>query len=471
MRIRASATPEATLRTQALNYLTPTLFYGIGAEDTATIANQSPVAAPIQINVPAGTSTDIDVAIVGVEPDGQSMTASVPSQPDRGTTAIVVNKVRYTAPGTGGVIGTAPFTLSDGLKSSSSIIRVRVSSTITRSGLPWRSGTTPGGSSTNSANAFGTWRGRAPDAIMTYSGGPYWGKGTTALATADLQWQKMLTSPNERPGGVMEDAINSGMLVCHALAMVVSQEEQDFVMIKNGGRDTEHETIAGRIASWYNSKQSPPELVLCFGQESNIRSSNYPWSFLNYASPADYIAAWRRVRDIYKTAIPRAKFSFNVLRNAQNYNTYYPANGTGFTNYVDYITLDCYDNGDNNSYFTTTGLAGARTWVNGNWDADGFSGARGCYNFAKSKGKQFGIQEWGPSRKNNNDGTIPASVRNPNNVHYMQAMWDFFNDPVVTPWLGFEIEFNQIDIDHQIYPSPIPELAVVSAEYRRLWTP
>ena len=98
MRIRASATPEATLRTQALNYLTPTLFYGIGAEDTATIANQSPVAAPIQINVPAGTSTDIDVAMVGVEPDGQSMTASVPSQPDRGTTAIVVNKVRYTAP-------------------------------------------------------------------------------------------------------------------------------------------------------------------------------------------------------------------------------------------------------------------------------------------------------------------------------------------------------------------------------------
>jgi hypothetical protein len=33
------------------------------------------------------------------------------------------------------------------------------------------------------------------------------------------------------------------------------------------------------------------------------------------------------------------------------------------------------------------------------------------------------------------------------------------------------MEFNQITVDHLIYPSPIPELAVVSAEYRRLWTP
>ena len=128
VRIRASAVPEATLRTQALNYLTPTLFYGIGAEDMATTANQSPVAGPIQISVTAGTVTDVDVAKIGVEPDGQPLTASVPSQPDRGTTVIVANKVRYTAPATGGVIGTAPFALSDGLKSSSSVIRAKVSS-------------------------------------------------------------------------------------------------------------------------------------------------------------------------------------------------------------------------------------------------------------------------------------------------------------------------------------------------------
>jgi hypothetical protein len=75
--------------------------------------------------------------------------------------------------------------------------------------------------------------------------------------------------------------------------------------------------------------------------------------------------------------------------------------------------------------------------MNGNFDANGFSGVRGCYNFAKAKGKQFGIQEWGPSRKNNNDGTIPASSRNPNNVYYMQAMWEFFNNPLVTPWQAF----------------------------------
>ena len=268
--------------------------------------------------------------------------------------------------------------------------------------------------------------------------------------------------------------MDAGISVCHAMAMLVQQERGQFKMIARGGRDTEHRTIANRLKSWLKDKPaSYPKLYMCFGQEVNI-SQAYPWGWTqNKDTPADYVAAYQRVAQIYIDALgDKVRITWNTLRQSGNVTNVWPgARGVG-GGVVDFVTLDCYDNGYDNSYFTTSKAAGVQAWINGKYNgAAGYAGIKACMQFAESKGLKFGVQEWAPSRKRNNldpgdaDYLDPAE-RNPNNRWYMEGMRDFFAANAAN--LEFEIEFNQIREDHLIQPET-EFLPQPSRAYRGLW--
>lgn len=109
---------------------------GISAENQAGVTNRGPVAVPMTAPTTApGANVDTDVAVRAFDPNADVLTASIPSQPTTGVSSIVAGKVRYRPNGgTGGQTHTVPFRVSDGTKTSDSIIRVPISGT---SIVPW----------------------------------------------------------------------------------------------------------------------------------------------------------------------------------------------------------------------------------------------------------------------------------------------------------------------------------------------
>jgi hypothetical protein len=95
VRVRASAVTEGRLRTEALNYLAPQDFYGIGSEDSADSANQSPVALPTLATVDQDVLTSIPFTARAVEPEAQAKTLVSVTQPANGVSSINLNEPRY----------------------------------------------------------------------------------------------------------------------------------------------------------------------------------------------------------------------------------------------------------------------------------------------------------------------------------------------------------------------------------------
>lgn len=449
---------------------------GMGAENAAGSANRSPVCVPMVGAAVENVESVFDVAGRSWDPEGGTLTAYIPSSPAAGTSRIVTGKVGYKPQGgTGGQTHLVPIGVRDpALQSSSSVISVSVGSpSARRSGMSWTTGATLNEDTTKVA-AFESFRGNTPiDITMTYSGGPYWGK-SSPKPTANEQWDVMLSSSKEKPGGTINKFMDMGISVCHAMAMLVQQERGQFKMIARGDRDAAHTTIANRLKSWLGSKPaSYPKLYLCFGQEVNI-SSAYPWAWTqNKDTPADYVNAYRHVANIYIAALgDKVKITWNTLRKSGDVRNVFPGIRGEGDGVIDLVTLDAYDNGYDNSYFTDNKAAGFQTWLTGKYNgASGWEGIKPCMQWAAERGMKFGIQEWAPSRKRNNldpgdTDYLDPTVRNPNNKYYMEGMRDFFAANAGN--LEFEIEFNQILEDHLIQPEST-YLPQPSRAYRGLW--
>ena len=201
-------------------------------------------------------------------------------------------------------------------------------------------------------------------------------------------------------------------------------------------------------------------LYLCMGQEVNQGSMAWRYTS-NIGTPAQYVAAHRRICNIYKDTLGAAvKFTWNTLNQSGDISDVFPgARGDVPGGVIDVLTSDNYDNGYDNSYFTNTKAAGFASWLN-----NGGSGytrnvqyrcPRNALRWAADHGLKWGIQEWGPSRYRNladpdSSAYINPADRNPNNKYYVEGMRDFFYE--VRESLEFEILFNQIEEVHKLYP-------------------
>jgi hypothetical protein len=97
VRLKGAVITDGQLQTQQINYTDPDGFYGMGAEDLATVANESPVAIPIITNTNAAF-VDVDVLAACFNPGncGVITISFVGTPTPSGAAAILNNKIRYT---------------------------------------------------------------------------------------------------------------------------------------------------------------------------------------------------------------------------------------------------------------------------------------------------------------------------------------------------------------------------------------
>ncbi len=106
----------------------PRLVYGLGSFKTVDVTATPPIARPVDVSVEAGTiSVPIDVQAAAYNPDGLALTTTV-GAPTAGSASIATGgKVLLSLPAAAAnQLHYAPYSLTSGLMSTSSIIRVRV---------------------------------------------------------------------------------------------------------------------------------------------------------------------------------------------------------------------------------------------------------------------------------------------------------------------------------------------------------
>ena len=99
----------------------------------------------------------------------------------------------------------------------------------------------------------------------------------------------------------------AGYAVAHAQPLLIEDARYLFRNLRDGLYDTHHQTIADKIAAWYDST-TMPTLYWRLGWEAN---SNYPWGVSETSQPQTpkdergaYAAGWARIGWIYKDTIP-----------------------------------------------------------------------------------------------------------------------------------------------------------------------
>ena len=289
------------------------------------------------------------------------------------------------------------------------------------SGLPWKSGVSPGtpkgGPAVENATGFGEWRGRPVDVAVVFLGNLGWASGKGG------SYEKMAELETIAPKGAVEALLEAGITPVMTVPLMSSDDFMRFDYVAGGAIDEQHQKVADNIARASNGQR----IYLRLGHEAD---EGYPWSYTNkgqVADPAQYKAAWQRIAMIYRKTVPGAKLVWNVLKNTrQAVADYYPGDDV-----VDIISIDIYDNGPKfcadeevwrrnclGKYDPKTGVA---------------NGIGGILAFAKSHGKKLAIDEWGATNGKNcaksdrDGGECPLSPDNgANNSFFTAAMFDFF---------------------------------------------
>jgi hypothetical protein len=290
-----------------------------------------------------------------------------------------------------------------------------------RSGLPWKSGVSPGtgkgDQAVENATGFGEWRGRPVDVAVVFLGNLGWASAKGG------SYEKMAELETIAPKGAVEALLEAGITPVMTVPLMSSDDFMRFDYVASGAIDEQHQKVADNIAKATNGRR----IYLRLGHEAD---EGYPWSYTNkgdIADPAQYKAAWQRIAAIYRKTVPGAKMVWNLLKNTrQAVADYYPGDDV-----VDIISIDMYDNGPKF-------CADEDVWRHnclGKYDpSTGVSnGIGGILAFAKSHGKKIAIDEWGATNGKNCakservDGDCPLSPDNgANNTFFTAAMFDFF---------------------------------------------
>lgn len=325
-----------------------------------------------------------------------------------------------------------------------------------RSGLPWKSGVSPG--TTNGAaaitavNGFGTWRGRPVDVGIVFIGQNGWSVSQGGSYT------KMATVETITTSGAVKALIDAGIIPIMTVPLVISDDRGQFAKVATSTAiASTHQNIANKIATLVSNNR----IYLRLGHEAD---GGYPWSYTGHdgvgfpdpANPADYKAAWRKIAQIYRNTVPNGKLVWNVLKNTrQAVADYYPGDDV-----VDVISIDVYDNGDGGFCDSATSV-GWTKYCLGSYNAgSGVSkGVGGILSFAKAHGKKIAVDEWGAT----ND-TLAASD-GANNSFFIAAMYDFF--AANSAYIEYESYYNRAGGGrHQVWPktdyNPLPSDAYLS---------
>ena len=227
-----------------------------------------------------------------------------------------------------------------------------------------------------------------------------------------------------------------------SIPLVKKADAGKFAYVAAGNIDAPHQAIATRLRQIMGSGR----IYIRLGWESD---HGYPWSISLHggvgqpdpAIPADYIAAWRRIALIYKSKLPGAVMVWNTLKDPPiNWAGYYPGDDV-----VGLISIDLYDNGAGG--FFTSDNAAWKTFGLGSYDAatGRVRGMKGVLDFARSRGKKIGLDEWGAT-----NNTLRATD-GANNGFFAPAVFKFLNDN--KKYVEYESYFNLGGGQrHQIYP-------------------
>jgi hypothetical protein len=321
-----------------------------------------------------------------------------------------------------------------------------------RSGLPWKSGVSPGTSNGADAvdkiNGFAAWRGRPVDIAAVFIGKNSWQKSYEAYLTNEVL----------RPDGAVASLKQAGVRVLLTVPLVTKNHAGQFALVARGEIDAHHQAVANKIKSLMDNET----IYLRLGHEAD---GGYPWSYTghggagpNPANAAEYRAAWGRIASIYKRSMPDAIMVWNVLKNTrQKIADYYPGDTV-----VDIISIDVYDNGFGGYCDSATAPGWVKTGLGSFNPQSGVSkGVAGLLAFAKLHHKKIGIDEWGATNKDL-DGSNGA-----NNAFFVQGMYDFF--AANSTHIEYESYFNRAGGGkHQIWPTtkynPLP-----SDSYLKKW--
>ncbi|MGQ7294785.1 glycoside hydrolase family 26 protein [Quadrisphaera sp. KR29] len=164
-------------------------------------------------------------------------------------------------------------------------------------------------------------------------------------------------------------------------------------------------------------------LVLRLGWELNG-----DWQKWSAHDPAAFVACWHRVHDAVEAAAPAVRWDWNVNRGVgqglPDGREAYPGDA-----YVDVISVDSYD--------VFPAVVDEATWQE---HYAGPYGLRFWADFAASRGKRFGVPEWGLYPGPGNTG--PNAGDNP---FFIAKMHGFFAE--VAPDLAYEAYFSE-DMDY-----------------------
>jgi Bacterial Ig domain len=458
---------------------TATVTVDIADVDVAVIAQNDSGTA---FNTTQGTLKNHPV-LANDSPTGVIVDAITVAPNQGGTTAIVSggSSINYTP--ASGFTGTETYTYRakhpSGPSTDTAIVTVQVSSSsgpVNRSGLPWKSGvwTFQGGGWETNLITFKNFRGRDMDILETFTGSSAYATWAT-LTGADFIYNKWRDANQTVPGDIYK-MLAAGYNVAHAQALLPSSNAYQFTNLKSGMWDSQHQTIANKIAAWYKPA-TMPQLYIRLGWEAN---SDYPWGFDETKGTsgdrANYSAAYARIGWIYKDTIPGIKLCWNHLQDRNwNMNFYFPTNSRGSP--VDIIGCDPYDNQyfqggwrDTNARFDE--------WVAGTFNSSTgvVRGPDGFRRYAKSLGKKTSFDEWGPTNasvmSNRNTPSLWI-IDGSNNSVYSARFYDYMLANAAD--IEFDVHFNFTD-PHRIEPvirnaAGTALLPLARAAYLSRWHP
>ena len=182
----------------------------------------------------------------------------------------------------------------------------------------------------------------------------------------------------------------------------------------------------------------------------------YQWSATN---PTDYVNCWRRIANsIRATADPDPLLDWTIVAHySHNPPSHNPLDIYPGDAWVDIIGIDAYD------FYPPS-----RTLAEFNQQAEAIGGITWLYNFARSRGKLFGIGEWGVVRN-------PTGVSGGDNPNFIQFMRDWM-EARAGKGLYYENYYNTCEpqnVGSNIYRPTGPNCLYVNAasaqRYQSLW--
>jgi hypothetical protein len=313
------------------------------------------------------------------------------------------------------------------------------------SGLPW-----PSGAKSN-LSALATARGRPLDVHGEHVNGGSSGQNFPGMVSAVQGWVSQF---------IINETIPVDLL---RIVLLPQANAQQWDACVAGNFDTYWRQMGTALKSASDKALAagrPKTVIVVPGHEANLGSGSHPWGVDSAAGLPAYKACWQRAATALRATFPTVKIDWNSSKVYRK--DYTPAQMDPGTE--DYISIQYYDNYKNSSGAPLP--VTATTWNN---TVNGYSGTGGSqsgigswYTYAQSKGKKFGVAEWGIW---DTSSVTQAQADDPN---YIQFMFSWFK--AHASGISYDVYQNNntsTTDGHQLWPKALWPNA--SDAYARIW--